>query len=142
MDSNNGEEGFLFLNKCGEHLGSGGCRDVYAHKNDPLLVVKVQKEKPSHKDQNLIEFKNWQNLRDIKEMADWLAPCIEISSCGKYLIQARGKSLPPVPPKGLPDWLKRGTDYQWSEHSQWVDIDGITKMCDYGMKLFDIPKKI
>lgn len=118
--------------ECGELLGAGGCRHVYAHKSDPNLVIKVEKNNPSHKDQNKREFENWQRLLENPEQSAWLTPCVELSPCCKYLVQQRGTPLPAITPDSAPGWLRRDPDHSWSRHTQWVDIDGSPKLCDYG----------
>lgn len=124
--------------QCGELIASGGCRDVYAHKADPSLVIKVEKNRPSHKDQNKREFNNWQKLSENPEQAIWLAPCVELSPCCKYLVQRRGEPQPAKTPPTAPGWLRRDPDHSWTRHSQWVEIDGTTRLCDYARVEFPV----
>lgn len=122
----------------GPRLGGGGCRDVYAHATDPNLVIKVEKDRPDHGDQNRKEYDNWQRLQENPVQTAWLTPCETLSAGEKYLVQRRGQPLTPTPPANTPKWLRRDPDIGWRKHSQWVLYDGSPRLCDYGRIPFAI----
>jgi hypothetical protein len=80
---------------CGEELGSGMTRTAFAC---PLIdqvvgdgrkyVIKVETTRSGHF-QNVLEWQIWNEVKDWKECARWLAPCVAISQSGLWLIQRR-----------------------------------------------------
>lgn len=131
-------DNYYYLSKCGDYLGSGGNRRVYVHIDQPEWVIKVCKDRPVYQDQNIVEFNNWQDLKHIDDMARWLAPCIEISACGRYLVQCRGRPVPlsSIKIHDIPHWIQKLPDFNWLKHAQWVEIGGRLKICDYGSRCF------
>lgn len=95
----------LFL---GEVLGSGMSRTVYAHAQDPSLVIKVEY---GDRFQNVLEWEVWQGIKD-SPMAKWYAPCVDISPNGIVLIQKRVQMIPREQyPKEIPAFFT-DTKYQ------------------------------
>ena len=87
----------------GRELGRGASRVVYAHASDPTLVVKIEQEHKCFS--NIIEWIIWDELRQTKAKK-WLAPCVEISSCGCALIQKRTMLVEKHElPKEVPSWM-------------------------------------
>jgi hypothetical protein len=84
---------------CGELLGSGIHRKVFACKVDPSLVVKVETDEEFRTFANFTEHKNWTENELYKPVADWLAPVVAISPCGLVSLQKR---ILPVRPGELP----------------------------------------
>lgn len=74
---------------CSELIGRGSARKVYACRVDPTLVVKIEKGGRSF--QNVSEWEIWDYGYD--EFSKWLAPCVQISSCGGILLQKRAEPL-------------------------------------------------
>ena len=74
----------LFL---GQELGHGMSRSVYVNAQDPTTVIKI--EEGAKRFQNIREWETWKNYEYCKDVAKWLAPCVDISSCGLILIQKR-----------------------------------------------------
>lgn len=69
-----------------EPLGEGASRTVYAVRDEPTLVVKVERTgKTFH---NQTEWLLWQEVKDWP-VADWFAPCLKIDSWGTALLQRR-----------------------------------------------------
>lgn len=107
----------------GDFLGEGAFRKVYAHAQDPALVVKIE-EGEGHF-QNVIEWSVWQQAP--ADLRRWLAPCVAISPMGTVLMQRRceplrASELPPRVPSILTD-LKI---------SNWGLLDGRPVCLDYG----------
>lgn len=113
---------------CGDLLGRGQDRDVYEHTQDPKRVVKVERSAGAF--QNVIEWETWNQVKHMA-LADYLAPCHAISSCGVVLIQTR---VQPLPPKGdpllkhlvMPEYLG---DFKRSNYGV---LNGNVVACDYG----------
>lgn len=76
---------------CGDLIGEGAARAVYECDINPLWVVKFEHSCGNF--QNVFEWDTWNWLKDRSE-AKWLAPCLHISSCGTWLIQAKTDPLP------------------------------------------------
>lgn len=89
----------FFRTFCGERLGGGAGRDVYAFGLDDKYVIKFEGGDQSF--QNVLEWNLW---KDAEEMGDpdvlkWLAPCDRISPSGRILIQQRTKPAIKYPDK-------------------------------------------
>ena len=83
------EEAFNLL--CGELLGEGAFRKVFACTIDPALVVKVETRTGSF--HNVQEWRTWDECQFWKKGAAWLAPCVSISPYGTVLLQKRVEPL-------------------------------------------------
>lgn len=77
----------LFAALCGEKLGEGQYRHVYAHRSRPDLVVKIEQGARSWS--NIEEWNVWREAQDFPKLTDWFAPCEWISGCGSVLLQKR-----------------------------------------------------
>lgn len=88
----------------GPELGRGISRIVYSWPLDAKVVIKVE----PHGDgrfQNATEWNTWQWHKD-DELGRWLAPCIAISECSRFLMQVRVDPLPyEKRPKTVPEVL-------------------------------------
>ncbi len=71
----------------GAILGAGQFRIVYEHLHRDDLVLKW--EPNSHSFQNIAEWEFWQDHKDDKKIARWLAPCEFISPCGVIMTQKK-----------------------------------------------------
>lgn len=80
-----GQEAFNMI--CGQKLGGGMSRQVYACKLKPGYVVKVEIS-PYPNFQNVQEWLIWQAVRDTP-YSRWFACCDSLSDDGKILIQER-----------------------------------------------------
>lgn len=80
----------------GECLGQGSSRRVYAVKQSPGLVLKLEY---CHDFMNVREWQAWEELQHT-EWARWLAPCVCIDEFSGALIQERADDL---------------TDEQWEQ---------------------------
>jgi len=91
----------FFSVMCGELLGSGISREVYAARFMPNMVIKFE-----HSDRMFANIAEWQLWNEVQhtDAAKWLAPCDAISPCGKVLIQRRTKPARSYPKK-IPVWL-------------------------------------
>jgi hypothetical protein len=121
---------------CGEKLGSGVSRDVFACKLRPELVVKVETDFDYRSFANVAEMRIWCDNRDHKAVADWLAPCEYLSPDGRILLQARVDVLQPpfkpgdkLPPDKIPAFL---TD---RKHSNFGWYQGRLVCCDYALTI-------
>ena len=100
---NNAVEADFFHIMCGEHIGTGASRDVYALVSDPNYVVKIETNAQSFS--NIREWDLWQDALIMGEdRSNWLAPCERISSTGIVLIQKRTKPAKKYPEK-IPVWM-------------------------------------
>ena len=120
-----------FINKeiyglfIGKTLGRGMSRTVYTHALDPTLVIKIEEKAQSF--QNIREWEYWNENKDFKPIAEWLAPCIAISPCGSVLIQKRVNSLDYSKyPKMIPHFL---TDNKYQNYGL---LNGKFVCFDYG----------
>ena len=115
----------FFRMMIGKQIGRGMSRAVYAFKNDPTLVIKV--EEASESFQNVREWEYWQENKDFKPVAQWLAPCHYISPCGTILVQSRVGSLEKSAyPKIIPHFF---TD---TKYQNFGTLKGKTVCFDYG----------
>lgn len=98
------EDAFNLL--CGELLGSGAHRKVFACKLRPDLVVKVE-EADNRYFANVHEMKFWCDNQYYTKVAQWLAPCEYLSPDGRLLLQKRVAPLGPDEklPSKLPAFL-------------------------------------
>lgn len=76
---------------CGKLLGAGAYRDTYVCKQDPKMVIKIEREMSKAIFANVSEWVNYQNLKDWNQMKPWLAPCYGITQIGNVLLQRRVK---------------------------------------------------
>jgi hypothetical protein len=110
------EEAYDLL--CGERLGEGVYRVVYAHRHDPSLVVKVEKQYRAFC--NAREWAYWDEFRHWEKGNRWLAPCVGISPLGTILLQKRTEpvrrsdKLPEEVPSFL-DWDLKPANWGWLE---------------------------
>lgn len=96
----------------GDLIGSGVGRKVYAMRNDPTVVLKVEMGGRSF--QNVIEWETWKEAEALKagdgRAYRWLAPCRDISSDGTLLIMERTRQPTEAQfPKLMPAWM---TDFK------------------------------
>ena len=73
----------------GEKLGSGVYRDVYIFKPDTTKVIKVAKDNPSARAENLLAYKIYRKCICETPFEKWFAKIYDISDDGKYLVQER-----------------------------------------------------
>ena len=128
------EEAFNLL--CGDLIGESN-RKVFACKIDPTLVVKIEKD-PANMFQNAHEYRAWTETQTYKAAADWLAPCVAISTHGLVLLQKR---VEPVPrdqlPAKLPSFLVRDL-----KQSHFGMYEGRLVCCDYAMMADVLPVRL
>jgi hypothetical protein len=77
---------------CGEKLGEGIHRTVYACKIRPDLVVKVENQEMRYF-ANVMEDKFWTDHRYYKKVADWLCPIEFLSPDGRLLLMRRVRPI-------------------------------------------------
>lgn len=78
---------------CGEKLGAGIHREVFACTLRPDLVVKVETA-DNRWFANVMEMKFWNDHECYKPVAQWLAPCAALSPDGRVLLQWRCDPVP------------------------------------------------
>lgn len=76
---------------CGEKLGSGVHRDVFACRLRDDLVVKVEIENDWRYFSNVHEMKFWSDNQHYDKMSRWLAPCEYLSPDGRILLQHKAR---------------------------------------------------
>ena len=91
----------MFDSFCGTPLGYGIGRQVYEHRHDPSLVIKI--EYASNSFQNVLEYEAWQYVKETIH-AKHFAPCVYISPCGTVLIQKKTDKAKKYPDR-LPVFL-------------------------------------
>jgi len=69
---------------CGNVLGEGCSRIVYEFNPNPNYVIKIDKSNDFH---NVSEWDVWTNID--AEIKKFLAPCVQISSCGRVMLQQK-----------------------------------------------------
>jgi hypothetical protein len=86
---------------CKKHIGSGVSRTVYEFRLDSTLVVKIEKPVGEYfQFNNFSEWDIWHNINVQKaNYKKFLAPCINLSSCGRIMLQ---KKTTPIDKKELP----------------------------------------
>jgi len=106
----------------GEKLGVGIHRAVAIYKPDPTLVLKCALECPNI---NVLEEEIWTMVKETN-IAKWFAPCVDISSCGIFLLQKRIETRPKSEyPKLIPSFFG---DLKYSNYG-W--LNGKFVCCDY-----------
>ncbi len=88
----------------GDIIGAGEFRIVYAHAHRKDLVLKFEIDSQSF--QNVSEWEFWNDNKDDKKVARWLAPVEYISACG--IILAMKRTTKPAKanyPRVLPEFL-------------------------------------
>lgn len=114
---------------CGKLLGEGIHRKVFACKLRPDLVVKVEEDDYRYF-ANVLEQKFWDDNREYKPVAKWLAPCEYLSPDGRLLLQRR---VEPAREKDLPDKMPSFlTDLKVSNFG-W--LDGRLVCTDYAITI-------
>lgn len=117
---------------CGDLLGKGIGRCVYAHALDDTLVIKMEGAHQSF--QNIAEWQTWQAVKET-EHAKWFAPCVAISPCGGVLVQRRTTPAH-THPESIPNYL---TDTKCANYGILIPRDGEAGgqfVChDYGVHL-------
>lgn len=108
MSTNTAVHRDMFHAVCGDRIGTGMSREVYACTLNPAWVVKV--EDGACHFQNVIEWEIWSGAKD-RDAGRWLAPCHFISPNGSILIQsrttpARTKEYPDRMPAFLTDFKR------------------------------------
>lgn len=95
----------MFNMVCGEKIGSGAHRDVFHHKWDESLVVKVELENPYRSFSNVRECLVWDNACDA--VRKWLAPIDSMSPDGFILFQKKCNPIPYdyVFPEKIPSFM-------------------------------------
>lgn len=123
-----GVQADVFDTLCGELLGEGAGRAVYANLLDPATVIKIETRGRSF--QNIMEWELWQSQQYNPSAAKWLAPCVSISPSGIVLVQKRTEPIPKkLLPKDVPAWA---TDLK---QENWSLLNGKPVMHDYGITL-------
>lgn len=127
-----GREAFNLI--CGKKIAGGEFRDVYNCSIDPSLVVKVEDRSKSFC--NAFEMKIWNEFKDVKSVARWLAPCVDISPCGAIMLQKKVERVHiSNMPKTMPEFLR---DFKIENFGM---FEGRLVCCDYGGLTMDLPTK-
>lgn len=118
----------------GAILGAGEFRIVYEHRHRDDLVLKFEPNSQSF--QNIAEWDFWNDNKNNKRVARWLAPCEFISPCG--IILAMKKTAKPELsdyPNTVPEFL---TDLKRRNFGM---LDGKLVAHDYGLYNVNTPTK-
>ena len=87
---------------CGDKIGSGIHRDVFACKLLPDMVVKVETNTDYRDFPNMREMKFWCDYQYQPRIAQWLAPCTYLSPDARVMLQRR---VMPIMDSELPEML-------------------------------------
>jgi len=119
----------------GDFIASGYYRDVFEYRLGTGYVLKVEHRPGTF--QNVAEWLVWDRVQDA-DVARWLAPCENISGCGRYLTMVRTIPLRPRDklPAQLPIFL---ADVQRSNFG-W--LDGRIVCHDYGILRWELPQRL
>jgi hypothetical protein len=123
------EDAFNLL--CGEKIGGGIHRTVFACRLRPELVVKVETSGDWRYFANVHEMKFWSDHEHFEKVARWLAPCEYLSPDGRLLLQRRIEPLRATDelPVKLPSFL---TDVKRDNFGM---LDGRIVCADYAMTI-------
>lgn len=130
------EDAFNLL--CGDKLGSGVHRDVFACRLRPDLVVKVEQAGEWRSFANVEEMRFWSENMYCPTVAAWLAPCEYLSPDGRILLQRRvriavdGDALPERVPAFLTDL--KPSNYGWMD-GRFVCVDYAGRINDVSMRM-------
>ena len=106
----------LITSICGEHIGSGQFRDVFAYNLDSSYVVKIAPKDNSH---NLTEYLLWEEIKGLCGNLDyipkWFAPVKWISPSGHILIMKRTEKKDKPRPESIPKffWDVKSDNFGW-----------------------------
>lgn len=90
---------------CGEKIGSGVYRDVFACRIRPDCVVKVEIQETWRSFCNVLESRFWSDHEHNAAVSKWLAPVVFTSPDGLVTLQRRAEPLTgPLPPE-MPEFL-------------------------------------
>lgn len=97
------EETFNLM--CGDLLGEGIHRKVFEFRFDNTLVIKIEQDHSTFA--NIREWQTWTDCQYWAKVADWLAPCVDISPSGTIMLQKRVTPLrkSDTLPEKLPAWM-------------------------------------
>jgi hypothetical protein len=116
----------------GKRLGSGSSRVTFAHPFDKTKVIKMENRADTF--QNVREWEFWNDMRHVKKVAEWLAPCHNISYNGTFLVMERTTDII-KPPAKLPKFL---TDHKLENFGM---LNGRVVCRDYGHVIYNIDDK-
>ena len=119
----------------GRVIDEGVHRKVYEVQFHEGLVLKM--EKSTRAFHNVREWEVWNNVSWSEELAKWFAPCVAISSNGKFLLQKRTRpvrieDMPALCPKCLTD--KKVQNFGW--------YDGRVVAHDYSFTLPNFERRL
>tara|TARA_R110000796_G_scaffold117736_1_gene230791 strand:- start:27101 stop:27565 length:465 start_codon:yes stop_codon:yes gene_type:complete len=118
---------------CGDLLGQGLGREVYACAIEPTVVIKFETRARSF--QNVLESECWDQVCHTA-LAKWFAPVINISACGTVLLMRR--TMAPRPGE-LPD--KVPSLFTDMKTENWGMLDGRPVCHDYGVTISNFSMK-
>lgn len=123
------EDAFNLL--CGDKIGEGIHRNVFACRLRPELVVKVECSGDWRYFANVHEMKFWSDHQHRETVAKWLAPCEYLSPDGRVLLQRRVDPIRDADtlPDKLPSFL---TDVKRDNFGL---LDGKIVCFDYAMTI-------
>lgn len=128
----------LFNFACGDLLGYGISRKVFACRFNASFVLKVEIPQVWRKFDNVREWETWADFRDNPKLAEWLCPCEMLSPDGRILMQRRADPLPSdyKMPEKIPEFL---TDLKRENfglyRGKFVCIDYALKICNISTKM-------
>ena len=123
----------FFASVCGDMVGQGQGREVYACAINPDIVIKFETRARSF--QNVLEHEVWEQVCHTS-LAKWFAPVVDISPCGTVLLMRR--TMVPRPGE-LPD--KVPALFTDMKTENWGMLDGNPVCHDYGITISNFSTK-
>ena len=115
---------------CGEKLGEGLHRTVYACKIRPDLIVKVEHDVDFRNFMNVFEDQFYADNEYFKKVSDWLAPIEFLSPDGRLLMMKRCDPIKDEEiPDRLPSWM---TDIKADNFGR---LNGRIVLVDYALNI-------
>lgn len=131
-----------YRNLLGKRIGRGSGRDVYLHRTDPSLVIKVatrrhtlQTEFSNGMHPNKYEVKVWTNMP--KEYRGYFSPIVEYSKDRKYVVQKRTMEITEQEWADCPDAPVFAYLTKDPHRSNVGRLNGRIVLHDYGSSVFD-----
>jgi hypothetical protein len=117
----------------GEKIGHGYYREVFQYALNPRLVVKRIRKRVDCQHENITEYTNWRNLREITTISDLLVPVEDISVCGRYLLMLKTSPIVNMQLSSLPKYVPVG--YCDGKIDQLSRLNKRTMIHDYGCNI-------
>lgn len=117
----------------GEKIGQGHYREVFQYTLEPKFIIKKIRKRADCQHENITEYTNWRNLREIASISELLVPVEDISVCGRYLLMLKTEPIMNLKVNSLPKYVPVG--YCDGHLDQLSRLNKRTIIHDYGCNL-------